>query len=64
MKELLKAIYTQLKTVPAIKWIDEDFGQIDAYEGKPPVAFPCALVKLNQNFDPLGSDEYDCSFGG
>ncbi len=40
MKELLKAIYMQLKTVPAIKWIDEDFGQIDAYEGKPPVAFP------------------------
>lgn len=61
MKELLKAIYTQLKTVPAIKWIDEDFGQIDNYETRPAVQWPCALVSMNQNFDSLGSDAYDIS---
>ncbi len=59
MKELLKAIFTQLKTVPAIKWIDEDFGQIDAYEERPAVQFPCALVSISQTHDALGSDEYD-----
>lgn len=61
MKELLKAVFAELKTVPAIKWIDEDFGQIDNYEGKPPVQFPCALVSIDDQFDSLGGDEYDVS---
>ena len=59
MKDLLKAIFTQLNTISSIKWIDEDFGQIDQYEGKPPVTFPCALVTINQVNDSLGDDEYD-----
>lgn len=59
MKSLLKAIFAQIKTVPAIKWIDEDFGQIDQYDDRPPVQFPCALVSIDQLSDPLGGDEYD-----
>lgn len=59
MKDLLKAIFTHFNTIPVIKWIDEDFGQIDQYEGKPPVTFPCALVAINQVNDSLGGDEYD-----
>lgn len=59
IKDDLKAIYDLLNGVRDIKWVDEDFGQIDVYETKPPVAFPCALVSLNQAGDHLGGDEYD-----
>jgi hypothetical protein len=30
--------------VPALRYIDEDWGQLDYYEGHPPVQFPCALI--------------------
>lgn len=59
MKALLTAVFARIKTVPAIKWIDEDYGQIDEYETRPPVEFPCALVSINQASDDLGSDAYD-----
>jgi len=60
MKALLTALFARIKTVTAIKWIDEDFGQIDNYQGdRPPVSFPCALVAIDQQGDDLGSDAYD-----
>lgn len=36
----------QLK-VAALKWIDQNFGQLDNYEIKPAVNFPCALIDLS-----------------
>jgi hypothetical protein len=38
-----------LATVPAIKWIDQDFSQLESYDpsdpnSRPPVIFPCALI--------------------
>lgn len=37
-------------TVAEIKYIDHDLGQLDDYtNGRPPVAFPCALIDF-QNF--------------
>jgi len=59
IKDDLKAIYDLLIGVAALKWVDEDFGQIDVYDTKPPVAFPCALVSLNQAAEALAVDEYD-----
>ena len=60
IKQEIKAVFDIINSVPAIKWVDEDYGQIDAYEGeRPPVAFPCALVTFNTSGDPLGGDEYD-----
>ena len=44
MKELFKAITARLDTVPALKWVDEDKGQMN-FE-RPPVLFPCALVDI------------------
>ena len=32
--------------VPAIKWIDQDLGQLEFYSGKPPVLFPCILLDI------------------
>lgn len=34
--------------VPEIRWIDQDFGQLEHYEERPPVAFPCVLIDFNQ----------------
>lgn len=59
LKDSLKAVYDVLNAVPSIKWVDEDFGQIDFPAEKPPVVFPCALVSLNQQATHLGGDEYD-----
>ena len=58
MKDLLKSIYKQINTVAPIKWVDEDYGQIDNYEERPPVALPCALVTIDQVFDAVGGGHY------
>lgn len=42
--EALKAAMAQLKTVPELRYISEDWGQLDYYD-QPPVQFPCALVE-------------------
>jgi hypothetical protein len=34
-----------LKTaVPELRWIDQDFGQLEHFEYRPEVTFPCALI--------------------
>ncbi|MCK4499827.1 hypothetical protein KAU11_04975 [Candidatus Babeliales bacterium] len=48
MKTIYLPIINQLKTeVPALRWIDADMGQLDFYEMKPPVVFPCALIDID-----------------
>lgn len=38
-----------LSKVPEIKWVDQDFAQLDVYEGeRPPVLFPCVLIDFNE----------------
>lgn len=45
MKQLLNDILTRIKTeIPAIKYVDEDWGQLDYYSPNPPVQFPAAVV--------------------
>jgi hypothetical protein len=34
--------------VPEIRWIDLDHGQLEAYEVRPAVSFPCVLIDFNQ----------------
>jgi hypothetical protein len=47
--QLFLAIQEKIKTdVPAIRWIDQDFGQLEDYQVRPPVAFPCVLIDFNQ----------------
>lgn len=45
MKKIFKAITAQLDTVAALKWIDEDKGQLN-FE-RPPVLYPAALITLS-----------------
>jgi hypothetical protein len=46
MDVLFTDVIGYLKTVTALKWIDEDCGQLDIFEN-PPVAFPCALISVD-----------------
>lgn len=48
MKALFTAIADHLQNqLPAIKWIDDDYGQIDSYQLRPSVVFPCVLISIN-----------------
>lgn len=46
----MKALYLKalelLKEVPAIKYADLDKGQLEDYEGRPSLIFPCALIAI------------------
>lgn len=44
MKTLFKDVTARLATVPALKWIDEDKGQMN-FE-RPPVQYPAALITI------------------
>jgi hypothetical protein len=38
-----------LKTaVPELRWIDQDFGQLERFRYRPEVSFPCALIDFVQ----------------
>ncbi|NJN27165.1 MAG: hypothetical protein HC819_14895 [Cyclobacteriaceae bacterium] len=47
MKELFLAVTAKLKTITALRWIDEDYGQADNYQLRPAIEFPAALVTVN-----------------
>jgi hypothetical protein len=59
MKEIYLETLERIETqVPAIKYIDQDFGQIDNIkEGtRAPVGFPCALIDFDEaQFSSLGN---------
>jgi hypothetical protein len=41
--------------VPALRFIDQDVGQLDFYNDRPPVAFPCVLIDINSgSFSNMG----------
>ncbi len=43
--QLFLAIQKQIMAeVPEIKYIDQDLGQLEIYEGRPAVAWPCVLI--------------------
>src|SRR5438045_2520697 len=56
--QLFADLADQIKTtLPEIKWIDQDFGQLEMFEYKPNVSFPCALVDFVQaNYSNLSEN--------
>lgn len=56
MKELLTDILNRIKTeIPQIKYVDEDWGQLNNYSLNPPVQFPAAIVDcINANYTNEG----------
>ena len=54
---LFLALQQRIKTnVPAVRWIDQDFGQIDFVGERPQVSFPCVLFDFEDgSFEELGN---------
>jgi hypothetical protein len=48
MKALYLKTLAKLAELPAIKYTDRDRGQIDRYDTRPAIAFPCALISISQ----------------
>lgn len=61
-------LYLRLKdrlkdNAPSIRWIDQDFGQLDHFELRPAVSFPCTLIDIDETaFDESGGSEL-CQLG-
>jgi len=59
MNNLFGQLYLDLSNhlksaVPSLRWIDQDFGQLEVFEYRPAVAFPCALIDFAQaNFSNM-----------
>lgn len=57
MKEVLENIQKKLGTIPSLKYIDEDWGQLDDYSPHPPTQFPLALIDIGSlEFSHIGID--------
>lgn len=54
----LKALMTRIQeTVPEIKYIDQDMGQLEGTSTRAAVLFPCVLIDFKSfNFDDLGKN--------
>jgi len=56
---LFLAIQAKLATIPALRHIDHEYGQLEDYntkDGKPPVSFPCVLIDIDQGTPSNTSD--------
>ena len=57
MKELLLSLQNQLATATALKYIDEDWGQLDDYGAHTPVKWPCCLIDFTDaDYSDIGTD--------
>ena len=59
MKNIFESITERLDTIPELKWVDEDKGQMN-FE-RPPVLFPAALVDIQlPKTDDLNAKMQNC----
>lgn len=57
MNLFLQTVQDKLANISALKYIDEDWGQMDSYSPNPPTKFPCALIDITSlNFSNIGKD--------
>ena len=57
MKALLEKIQQKLSEITDLKYIDENWGQLDYYSPNMPVQYPCALIDVQQvQYTNLGRD--------
>lgn len=57
MKQILINIQNQLAEITELRYIDEDWGQIDYYSPNMPVQWPCCLIDIQSgNFSNLSKD--------
>ncbi|MRJ09439.1 hypothetical protein EDL99_11320 [Ornithobacterium rhinotracheale] len=57
MKNLLENLQARLSEVEELKYIDEDWGQLDYYSPNMPVQWPCCLIDIAQaDYSNMGKD--------
>jgi len=57
MKTIIDNIQAKLQTLPGLKYVDEDWGQLDYYSPNFPVQWPCALIDVtNAAYSDTGKD--------
>ena len=57
MKNLLEKLQLRLAEIPQLKYIDENWGQLDYYSPNMPVQYPCVLIDIGQvQYSNLGKD--------
>ena len=55
--DLLIQIQERLKNIaPQIREVSEDKGQLEAYDVRPAVSFPCGLIDFDFNFNDIGQN--------
>ncbi len=57
MKTLLESVQNKLSEIKELKYIDENWGQLDYYSPNMPVQWPCCLIDLQTaQFDNVSKD--------
>lgn len=57
MEELINALVERLKQNTNIRYVDENWGQLDYYSPNFPVQWPCVLIDVsNARFSNIGKD--------
>ena len=56
--QLLQKLQSRIQIqVPAIKWIDQDLGQLEHYDQRPAVSWPCVLIDFgNTTYDEMSGN--------
>ena len=58
MKQLIENIQQRLTPIKELRYIDEDWGQLDYYSPNFPVQWPCVLIDISSaNFSNIGMDK-------
>lgn len=57
MEDIIQKIQDKLSEIQGLKYVDEDWGQLDYYSPHFPVKWPCALIDVaSVNYDNIGKD--------
>lgn len=57
MENVIQSIQQKIAALPAVKYVDEDWGQLDYYSPNFPVQWPCVLIDISGGqFAELGMD--------
>ena len=48
MKQFLNAVLLRLKEIPELKYVDENWGQLDFYKPNAPVKYPAAVIDFEK----------------
>lgn len=59
IEDIYGGIYDLLAAIPEIKWVDQDFGQMEME--RPPVAYPCVLIGIDlPGTENIGQNKQNC----